>query len=89
MDTVRWLYEHHFAAVAGDTLGFEALSPEKAVGLHEWLLARWGTPIGEMWNLEGLSEACEEEGRWSFFLTSAPLHVPGGIGSPPGAIAIL
>ncbi|KAL7892223.1 hypothetical protein HDV64DRAFT_273546 [Trichoderma sp. TUCIM 5745] len=27
--------------------------------------------------------------RWSFFLTSAPLHVVGGVGSPPNVIAIL
>jgi hypothetical protein len=47
-----------------------------------------GTPIGEMWDLEALSELCEKEKRWSFFLTSAPLHVKGGVGSPPGAIAI-
>jgi hypothetical protein len=41
-----------------------------------------------MWDLEKLSKMCEEKGRWTFFLTSAPLHIKGGIGSPPGAIAI-
>lgn len=56
--------------------------------LHEWLLTEWGTPIGEMWDLEALSKVCEKEGRWSFFLTSAPLHVRGGVGSPPGVISI-
>nr|OQO26068.1 hypothetical protein B0A51_07000 [Rachicladosporium sp. CCFEE 5018] len=89
--TVRWLYDHHFAAVAGDTVAFEAWPPPLHEGgwcLHEWLLTQWGTPIGEMWDLEALSKVCEREGRWSFFLTSAPLHVKGGIGSPPGAIAI-
>jgi kynurenine formamidase len=89
--TVRWLYKHHFAAVAGDTVAFEAWPPPMESGwcLHEWLLVQWGTPIGEMWDLEKLSKACDKEGRWSFFLTSAPLHVRGGVGSPPGAIAIL
>lgn len=88
--TVRWLYDHHFAAVAGDTVAFEAWPPPLRKGwcLHEWLLVQWGTPIGEMWDLETLSKACQREGRWSFFLTSAPLHVKGGVGSPPGAIAI-
>lgn len=88
--TVRWLYDHHFAAVAGDTVGFEAWSPPMETGwcLHEWLLVQWGTPIGELWNLEELSRICEREQRYSFFLTSAPLHVKGGVGSPPGAIAI-
>ena len=68
----------------------------------------WGMPIGEMWDLEKLSEKCKSTKRYSkycvsiivltpqdadalpaaFFVTSAPLHVKGGIGSPPGAIAI-
>lgn len=50
--------------------------------VHEWFLSQWGMPIGEMWNLEELSKLCEQEKRWSFFLTSSPLHVPGGVGSP-------
>jgi len=88
--TVRWLYDQHFAAVAGDTVAFEAWPPPLETGycLHEWLLVQWGTPIGEMWDLETLSRTCERENRWSFFLTSAPLNVKGGVGSPPGAIAV-
>ena len=46
--TVRWLYDHHFAAVASDTIAFEAWPPpfKKGWVLHEWLLVQWGTPIG-------------------------------------------
>lgn len=89
--SVRWLYDRHFAAVAGDTLAFEAWPPRLRTGwtLHEWLLVQWGTPIGELWDLEGLAGSCEREGRWSFFLTSAPLRVRNGIGSPPNVVAIL
>lgn len=88
--SVRWLYDHHFAAVAGDTVAFESWPPKFDEGWcpHEWLLVQWGTPIGEMWDLEKLSQVCAEKRRYTFFLTSAPLHVKGGIGSPPGAIAI-
>lgn len=88
--SVRWLYDHHFAAVAGDTVAFESWPPKLDEGwcLHEWLLVQWGSPIGEMWDLEKLSELCKQKKRYTFFLTSAPLHVKGGIGSPPGAIAI-
>ncbi|KAL7918464.1 hypothetical protein ACQKWADRAFT_304106 [Trichoderma austrokoningii] len=88
MDTVRWLYSKHFAAVAGDTMGWEAWPYPKECCLHEWLLCQWGTPIGEMWDLERLSRVCAELERWSFFLSSAPLHVIGAVGSPPNAIAI-
>jgi hypothetical protein len=64
---------------------------EEMVGgglLHQWLLAGWGVPIGEMFDLEGLGRKCEETGRWSFFVASVPLKVPGGVASPPNAVAI-
>lgn len=91
--TVEWLWNHHFAAVAGDMVGFETVpvnmgKPDKTF-LHNWFLVHWGTPIGEMWNLESLAQACLENRKWSFFFTSAPLHVAGGVGTPPNAIAVL
>jgi hypothetical protein len=49
----------------------------------------WGTPIGELWDLEKLAETCKKENKYSFFLTSAPLNVWGGVASPPNALAIL
>lgn len=92
MNSVKWLWNHHFAAVTGDTLSFE-VSPvpltKGLLSLHEWLLTHWGSPIGELWDLETLAEKCAEAGKWSFFLTSAPLHVFGGVGTPSNAIAIL
>lgn len=88
METVRWLYDRHFAAVASDTLSFEVWPYPKDCCLYEWLLCQWGTPIGELWDLEKLSRTCADLKKWSFFLTSAPLHIKGGIGSPPGVIAV-
>ncbi|CAG9993040.1 unnamed protein product [Clonostachys byssicola] len=88
MDSVRWLYSKHFAAVAADNLAFEAEPAPGGNMLHDWLLGYWGTPIGELFDLEGLSQECERQKRWSFFLTSAPLNVTGGVASPPNAIAI-
>jgi len=57
--------------------------------LHEVLLAGWGCPIGEMFDLERLAEECRKRDRWTFFLCSEPLNVKGGVASPPNAIAIL
>ncbi|KAF5556451.1 hypothetical protein FPHYL_7952 [Fusarium phyllophilum] len=88
-ETIRWLYSKHFSAVAGDTMGFEAWPYPEDCCLHEWLLVQWGTPIGELWDLEALAEECKAHNRWSFFLASAPLRVVGGCASPPNAIAIL
>lgn len=56
--------------------------------LHQWLLAGWGVPIGEMFDLEALAAKCKELGRWTFFVSSVPLKVPGGVASPPNAVAI-
>ncbi|KXH48055.1 hypothetical protein CNYM01_10064 [Colletotrichum nymphaeae SA-01] len=56
--------------------------------LHQWLLGGWGLPIGEMFDLEALSSTCQELGRWTFFVSSVPLKVPGGVASPPNAVAI-
>jgi hypothetical protein len=77
---LRWLWEHQFCAVAGDAPSFER-APIRAshanpdFNLHEWVLAGWGCPIGEMFDLEALSTHCKATGRYSFFLSSVPLKV--------------
>ena len=93
----KWLWENQFAAVAGDAPAFERApvgrgkteggeSPE--IALHQWLLGGWGMPIGEMFDLEKLAKHCRETGRWTFFVTSVPLKIPGGVASPPNAVAV-
>src|SRR5487761_672751 len=59
----RWLWEHHLAAVASDSPALEAL-PKSAEEefLHFHMLAFFGMPIGEMWNLEGLADDCAADG---------------------------
>ena len=52
---------------------YNALGPY----LHAYMLPRWGMPIGELWGLEKLAEKCREEGRYTFFLSSAPDNVVG------------
>jgi len=90
MRAARFFWDHHLAAVASDSPALENLP--KAAGeqdfLHFHLLAFFGMPIGEMWNLEELAADCAADKRYEFFLTSAPLNIPGGVGSPPNALAI-
>jgi kynurenine formamidase len=89
--TARWLWNNHLAAVASDSPALEALpkpAGEEMEFLHFHMLAFFGMPIGEMWNLEGLADDCAADGDYDFFLTSAPLNIPGGVGSPPNALAI-
>jgi len=89
-ETLQWIWENEFAAVAGDMLAFESLPFQSTTfWLHEWLLAGWGMPIGELFDLERLSEECTRLGKWTFFYSSVPLNVPGGVASPPNGVAIL
>ncbi|KAH7252910.1 hypothetical protein MRS44_015912 [Fusarium solani] len=88
-ETLRWLWDQSFAAVAGDHPSMEAWPCQNQdFWLHEWLLAGWGMPIGELFDLEQLSQECQKRGRWSFFFSSMPLKVPGGVASPPNGVAI-
>lgn len=34
-------------------------------------------PLGEMLDLEKLSQTCREKNRWTFFFTAAPANVQG------------
>ncbi|CAG7916499.1 unnamed protein product [Penicillium olsonii] len=84
-----WLHDCYFAAVAGDSPTFEAWPVPEMDHLHQSLLALWGCPIGEMWDLEKLAVKCRARGKWTFFMTSAPANMPGGVGSHANATAIL
>ncbi len=87
--TLRFLWDQHFAAVAGDALAFEAYPAHPQHGfMHETLLALWGMPIGELFDLEALAEDCAADGRYAGFFTSAPLNTLGGVASPPNALFI-
>ncbi|CAA7260603.1 unnamed protein product [Cyclocybe aegerita] len=85
-EEIEWLWNHHFAAVASDAPAFEARPNPLPWNLHDYLLALWGTPIGELFDLEGLSKACRELNRYTFFVTSSPLNIVNGIASPPKCV---
>lgn len=73
---LKFLWNSQVAAVAGDTRSFEVWPCTKLEWhLHEWLLAGWGMPIGELFDLEELSGICASTGRSTFFLASAPMNV--------------
>jgi kynurenine formamidase len=89
-ETAAWLWDRHVAAVAADNTALEA-APLDFQGrrfLHRLLIPALGMAIGEHFWLDDLAAACAADGRWSFFFVSAPLNVPGGVGSPPNALAI-
>lgn len=87
MEMVEWLWNSHVAAVAGDNPSLEAF-PMAGVSLHRHMIPLLGLPIGEMFFVESLAEDCAADGVYEFMLTSAPLNLLGGVGSPPNALAI-
>lgn len=89
-ESARWFWNQHFSMVACDSMAFEVWPPasDGSLFLHEYMIAFWGMSIGELWDLEKLADTCKSLGRWSFFFTSAPLNVAGGVSSPPNALAI-
>lgn len=89
-ETFAYLWDHHVAGVCADNYAVELFpfQPGGAGSLHANLLGLLGIPLGEFWDLEALAEDCRHDGVYEFMLTSAPLNLTGGTGSPPNALAI-
>lgn len=73
-EVLEWLWEN-FSAVACDFVAFELWPSAQPWYMHEVLLAGWGMPIGELFDLEKVAKHCEEVNRWSFFLTSEVIRL--------------
>ena len=88
--TARWLWNAHVAALVCDNPAVEVVPGDPAVGsLHRRLIPLLGFALGEMFDFETLAERCRARGDWTFLFSAAPLKVPGGVGSPGNALAIL
>jgi len=87
---VEYLWDAHVAGVASDTAGLEVFPSEEGPfgSLHPILIGQFGMALGELWALDALAADCAADGVYEFLLVSAPLNVPGGIGSPANATAI-
>ncbi|KAL5528940.1 hypothetical protein ACEPAG_4914 [Sanghuangporus baumii] len=85
-DMKRFLWNNHFAAAASDAPALEQrVPPVEGKYMHQTLIGLFGMPIGELFDLEKLSEVCAATGRYTFFFTSWPLNILGGCASPPNA----
>jgi kynurenine formamidase len=89
-EMAEYLWNLHIAAIAADNPALEAWPPNPATGgfMHWKLIPHFGMPIGELWWLADLADDCAADSISEFFFTSAPLNVPGGVGSPPNALSI-
>ncbi len=89
--TAEWLWDHGVAAVASDTPALEAMPFDRSSidgFLHYRLVTFLGMAIGELFDLERLAEDCDANRVYEGLFTSAPMHYPGGSGSPANALAI-
>ncbi|MDX3646092.1 cyclase family protein [Streptomyces sp. MB09-02B] len=90
--TPEWFHARDVAAVANDTLTFEIFPPEVEdlwLPVHALDLVEMGMPQGQNWNLEELSTACGQVGRYDFLLSAMPEPFVGATGTPVAPIAIL
>ncbi|KAK7202881.1 hypothetical protein BZA70DRAFT_291690 [Myxozyma melibiosi] len=88
-ETLEWIWNNHFTALVGDAIAFEAYPHlDQRLSVHNVCLAGWGIPLGEIFDLDELSELCKKHQRWSFFFNSVPTFVTGGVSSAPNAVAI-
>ncbi|MEU3852800.1 cyclase family protein [Streptomyces sp. NPDC029554] len=90
--TPEWFHARDVAAVANDTLTFEVFPPESEdlwLPVHALHLVEMGMPQGQNWNLEELSTACGETGRYAFLLSATPEPFTGATGSPVAPVAVL
>ena len=89
-DVPAFLWDTGIAAVAADNPAVEAgrRGAGSDLALHKALIARLGMPLGELWDIQHLARDCVADGVYEFLLTSAPLVIPGGAGSPPNVLAL-
>lgn len=89
-EIVAWLWNSRVAAIGTDCPAVEAFPSDFSDEgiLHYRALPLLGLPLGELFVLAPLAEDCARDRRYEFMLVSAPLHVEGGIASPPNAVAI-
>ncbi|EGX56377.1 cyclase [Streptomyces zinciresistens K42] len=90
--TPEWFHARDVAAVANDTLTFEIFPPETEdlwLPVHALDLVEMGMLQGQNWNLEELSTACGETGRYAFLLSATPEPFTGATGSPVAPVAVL
>ncbi|MFI6868948.1 cyclase family protein [Nocardia sp. NPDC050406] len=88
----EWFHARDVAAVANDTLAFEVMPPEIDgvwLAVHALHLVEMGMLQGQNWNLQGLSAACADEGRYEFLLSAMPEPFVGATGTPVAPVAIL
>jgi kynurenine formamidase len=88
---VPLLAERRISVLGCDTNSDAAPSHVEDVDfpIHVLAINAMGMYLVDYLQLDELAVRCEHQRRWEFLCTIAPLHVPGGTGSPINPIAVL
>ena len=85
-----WLHERSVAVLGSD--GDNDVHPSEfrrwASSMHSVAIPYMGLPLLDNAELDVLSQVCQDEGRWEFFLTIAPWRFQGTTSSPVNPIAL-
>jgi kynurenine formamidase len=87
---LAWLHDREVAVLGSDGVSDVLPSRVDGVGMpvHTVAMVAMGVHLLDNLDLDDLSRACVEEGRWAFFLTVAPLVLHRGTASPVNPIAV-
>jgi kynurenine formamidase len=89
-EMARLVWDSHMAALATDNPSLEVAPGDPAIGsLHRRLIPMLGVACGELLDLAELARRCSAARRYEFLFVSVPMNLPGGVGSPANAVAIL
>jgi kynurenine formamidase len=92
-ELLDWITASKIAAIAADNHAVERrnhslqANSRSLLPLHELCLFKLGLPLGELWHLSPLAAWLREHDRHAFFLTAAPMYLPGLVGAPVNPIA--
>jgi kynurenine formamidase len=90
-ECARWMHAHDIAAVCADNLAVEVIGGNgdgPPVPFHMIGLRDMGLVFGELFDFEELAADCASDGVYECLFVGAPLHIPGGVGSPINPLAL-
>ena len=93
---LQWITDSGIATLFADNYAVEQMPARPGEGdtyaalpLHNHCLFKIGVPLGEMWWFGELAPWLKANGRSRFFMTGQPLRLPGAVGSPGNAVAVV
>ncbi len=93
---LNWITDSGIVSMIADNYAVEQSPARPAPGktyanspLHQHCLFKLGVPLGEIWHLGDLARWLKVNGRTRFFATCQPIRLPGAVGSPANAVAIV